>query len=154
MQPLVRPKVLPKLLSKLRILRCLSKTWLIIRRKGWWLSLVWWNSSISQICLFFACYIFCYWGKLPSHEWPEKNCVYEAPPLFFPWNTSDYLHLLKIIIRVDFCSNIFTKPKNINENSQTCMAGECPLGKFVFFFKTMKNIKIAGPVLTMNSFYD
>ena len=32
---------------------------------------------------FSAFYIFCHWGKLSSHAWPERNCVYEPPPLFF-----------------------------------------------------------------------
>ena len=35
------------------------------------------------------------------------------------------------------------------------MAGDCPTpGEISLSFKTMKNIKIADPVLTMNSFYD
>ena len=74
-QPLVHPK--------LRILCYFSKTWLNIWRKSCWSSLFWWNRSVLQIFLFSAYYIFRYWGKLPSHAWLEKNCVYEVPPLFF-----------------------------------------------------------------------
>ena len=33
---------------------------------------------------FFACFISCYWGKLPSNGCLEENYVYEALPLFFP----------------------------------------------------------------------
>ena len=76
-----------------------------------WSCLFWWNKSILQIFTFYSCYIFYYWGKLPSHAWLEKICIYEAPPLlFFPRNSSDYLYLLKIIISVAFFSNIFIKP--------------------------------------------
>ena len=60
--------------------------------------------------IFSANYIFSYWGKLSSHAWLEKDCVYEAQPLFFSLKTLDYLYLLKSIIRVGFFSNIFTKP--------------------------------------------
>ena len=34
------------------------------------------------------------------------------------------------------------------------MAGDCPPGKICLSFRTMKNIKIVDPVLTINSFYD
>ena len=34
------------------------------------------------------------------------------------------------------------------------MAGDCPPGKICLSFRKMKNIKIADPVLTINSFYD
>ena len=60
--------------------------------------------------LFPACYFFCYWEKFPNHAWLARNCLYEAALLFFPRNTPDCFCLLKIIIRVAFCSNIFTKP--------------------------------------------
>ena len=40
------------------------------------------------------------------------------------------------------------------EKARPCMAGDCPPGKTCLSFKTMKNIKIADLVLTLNSFYD
>ena len=52
--------------------------------------------------LFSVCYIFCYRGKLPSHSYLEKSCVYESPHLFLSQRTLDYLCLLKLISRVDF----------------------------------------------------
>ena len=43
------------------------------------------------------------------HGW--KKIVFTNPQLyFFPWNTSDYLCLLKIIVRLFLFSNIFIKP--------------------------------------------
>ena len=97
--------------TNLETLLCyFSKTWLKTWRKSWWSSLFWWNRSIFQIFIFPAYYIFCYRGKLSSHTWLEKNCVYEARLYFFLWKTSDYLILLKSIIRVLFFSNILTKP--------------------------------------------
>ena len=67
--------------------------------------------------------------KPPSHAWLQKNCDYEAQPLFFPRKNPDYLNLLYIIVKFDFFSNIFTKPYDANENSQPCMTSGCPLGK-------------------------
>ena len=40
----------------------------------------------------------------------RKNCTAISRSLFFPWKTSDSLYLLKMIIRVAFFSNTFTKP--------------------------------------------
>ena len=153
-QPLVHPKVHPKLLWKLRILHYFSKTWLKIWRKSWWSSLFWWNRSVLQIFLFSAHYIFCYWGKLPSHVWLERNCVYEPPPLFFfPWNTSDYSYLLKITIRVIF--SVISSQNLKYEIKYPAMHGWwLSAGKISLSFKTMKNIKTADPVITMNSSYD
>ena len=34
------------------------------------------------------------------------------------------------------------------------MAGDCPPGKIYLSFKTKKNIKIADPIITINSFFD
>ena len=42
------------------------------------------------------------------HGW--RKIVFMKQYFFFPRNTSDCFCLLKIIIRVAFCSNIFTKP--------------------------------------------
>ena len=66
--------------------------------------------------------------KLPSHAWLEINCVCEPPCLFFPRNSSNYLYLFKIIIRVAFFGNIA-------KNSQPCTGGDCPLRKFIFLLK-------------------
>ena len=66
----------------LRILCYFSKTWLKIWRKSWWSSLFLWNRLILQI-FFFLHTASLLLGKLPNHAWLEKNCVYEAPPLFF-----------------------------------------------------------------------
>ena len=52
---------------------------------------------------FYASYIFCFWGKRPfMHDCREI--------VFIKSDTSDYLYLLKIIIRADFLSTIVTKP--------------------------------------------
>ena len=67
-----------------------------------------------------------------------KLCLWSPTFIFFPRNTSYYLYLLTITIRVVFLSNIFIKPYNINENSQPCMAGDWLLGKFVFLKQILK----------------
>ena len=41
-------------------------------------------------------------GKIHSHAWLEKYCVYEAALLFFSQNTSDLLYLLKILLELFF----------------------------------------------------
>lgn len=81
------------------------------------------------------CYIFYYWVKVPSHVHfaSMKPCHN-----FFPWTTLDYLSLLKIIIRV--VSSVISS-QNLTR-------------KIYLPFKIMQNIKIAVPVLTINSFYD
>ena len=107
---LMPPKVHPKLLPKLRILFSFSTTWLKIWRKSWWLCLFWWNRSILHIFCFYWMVQLLLLGKFRSHAWLEKNCVYEASPLFFPRKTSDYSYLLRIFARVDFFSNVFRKP--------------------------------------------
>ena len=81
----------PKVHSKLRILCYFSKIWLKIWRKRWWSSLFWWNRSILQIFLFFACYIFCYWRKLPSH-----TCLWSPTFIFFP----ETLQIIRICEKV------------------------------------------------------
>ena len=74
----------PKLLSKLRIYAISQKLDYKFGEKD----------QVDQVCFdvidkfykyftFLHAYIFCYWEKLPSHAWLERNCVYEAPPLFF-----------------------------------------------------------------------
>ena len=86
-------------------------------------------------------------GKLPIHTGLKKNCVHEAQPLFFPRNNSDYLHLLKIIIRVvvfQLCLHKTLKHKR----KQSAMHGWRFLpGKIYLSFKTMKNVEIADPIL-------
>ena len=132
----------PKLLSKLRFLHYFSKTWLNIWRKSWWSSLFWWNISILQI--FFSCILYLLLlGKTPQPCMAgNKLCLWAPTFLFFPWNTSDYLYLLKTIIRVIFFSNIFTESSKIKENIQPCTAGDCPLGKFICLLKLWRILKL------------
>ena len=75
-------KIFPIQVFPLHILCYFSKTWLKIWRKSWWSSLFLWNRLILQI-FFFLHTASMLLGKLPNHAWLEKNCVYEAPPLFF-----------------------------------------------------------------------
>ena len=94
MQPLVHLK----LLSKLCILSYFSKTWLTNWRKSWLSSLFWWNRSILQI--FFCCMLHLLLLRNTTKPCMSREKLFLwYPPLFFPWNTSDYLYLLKIIIR-------------------------------------------------------
>ena len=84
------------------------------------------------------------------HGW--KKIVFMKPYLYFLSLKHFRLFVFVKNYYDRFFTNIFIKPENINEKSQSCMTGVCPPGKFLF--KTMKNIKIADPVVIMNSFYD
>ena len=147
MSPLVHPKVHPKLLSKLRILCYFSKTWLKIWRNSWWSSLFGWNRSILQIFLFFACYIFCCWEKPPAmHGW--KKIVFMKPYLYFLSLKHFRLFVFVKNYYDRFFTNIFIKPENINEKSQSCMTGVCPPGKFLFPLKQWRILKLLTQLLS------
>ena len=61
-------------------------------------------------------------GKIPQPCMAgEKLCLWSLTFSFFLRNISNYLYLLKIIIRVDFF-RISSQNRNRNGNSQPCMA--------------------------------
>ena len=82
MQPLVQPKVHRKLLSKLLILCCFSKTLQKIWRKSWWSSLFWWNRSILQIFFFLHSISFVIGENSPAMH-GRKEIVFMSPHLYF-----------------------------------------------------------------------
>ena len=82
MQPLVQPKVHRKLLSKLLILCCFSKTLQKIWRKSWWSSLFWWNRSILQIFFFLHSISFVIGENSPAMH-GRKKIVFMSPRLYF-----------------------------------------------------------------------
>ena len=82
MQPLVQPKVYRKLLSKLLILCCFSKTLQKIWRKSWWSSLFWWNRSILQIFFFLHSISFVIGENSPAMH-GRKEIVFMSPHLYF-----------------------------------------------------------------------
>ena len=82
MQPLVQPKVHRKLLSKLLILCCFSKTLQKIWRKSWWSSLFWWNRSILQIFFFLHSISFVIGENSPAMH-GRKEIVFMSSHLYF-----------------------------------------------------------------------
>ena len=72
----------------------------------------------------------------------KKLCLWRPIFIFCRWNTSVYLYLLRIIIRIVFFSNIFIKPENINEKSQPCMTRVCSPGKFLCLLKQWRILKL------------
>ena len=99
-----------------------------------------------------ACYIFCCWGKHPSHpNTPREEMCWWSTTFIFPQNISEPLYLLKIIIIIFFFSYIFIK-QNQAKHKIAIMAENTPLRRFYLSFKIMKNTKIVDPVLIMNSF--
>ena len=82
MQPLLHPKVHPKLLWKLSILCYFSKTWLKIWRKSWWSSLFWF-SNFTSISFFCILYLLLLWKAPQPCMAGEELCLRTHPHLYF-----------------------------------------------------------------------